>query len=58
MIFYFIDDGSTDGTWEIIKNIKKKNNKKVFLIKRKQREELAKLIKMVCILHIKKNILC
>ena len=33
--FLFIDDGSTDGTWEIIKKIKKSNKKRVFTIRRK-----------------------
>lgn len=40
--FLFIDDGSTDGTWEAIKNIKKSNNKKIFLIKRKKRKGIGK----------------
>ena len=40
--FLFIDDGSIDGTWEIIEKIKKNNKKKVFTIKRKKREGLGK----------------
>ena len=40
--FLFIDDGSTDGTWDIIKKIKKKNTKKVFTIRRNNRKGLGK----------------
>ena len=40
--FLFIDDGSIDGTWEIIKNIKKSNKKKVFTIKRSNRKGIGK----------------
>ena len=35
--YLFIDDGSNDGTWEIIKKIKKNKKNKVFTIKRKNR---------------------
>ena len=40
--YLFVDDGSTDGTWEIIEKIKNKNKKKVFIIKRRKREGLGK----------------
>ena len=40
--FLFIDDGSTDGTWEIIKKIKKSNKKRVFTIRRKNRKGIGK----------------
>ena len=40
--FLFIDDGSTDGTWEIIKKIKKSNKNKVFVIRRQNRKGLGK----------------
>ena len=40
--FLFIDDGSTDGTWESIIKIKKSNKKKVFTIKRQDRKGLGK----------------
>jgi len=40
--FLFIDDGSVDGTWEIIKKIKKSNRNKVFVIRRKSRKGLGK----------------
>ena len=40
--FLFIDDGSTDGTWDIIKKIKRKNKEKVFIIRRNKREGLGK----------------
>ena len=40
--FLFIDDGSTDGTWDIIKKIKKKNKEKIFIIRRNKREGLGK----------------
>ena len=40
--FLFIDDGSTDGTWKIIKKIRENNKKKVFTIRRKKREGLGK----------------
>ena len=38
----FVDDGSTDGTWEEIIKIKKKAKTKVFAIRRNQREGLGK----------------
>ena len=40
--YLFIDDGSNDGTWEIIKKIKKNKKNKVFTIKRKNREGIGK----------------
>jgi len=40
--FLFIDDGSSDGTWEIIEKIKKKNKHKVFTIKRNSRKGLGR----------------
>ena len=40
--FLFIDDSSTDGTWEIIKKIRSNNKKKVFIIRRKKREGLGR----------------
>ena len=40
--FLFIDDGSTDGTWQIIKKIKKNKKKKVFTIRRQNRKGLGK----------------
>ena len=40
--FLFIDDGSNDGTWEKIKEIKKNNKKSVFVIRRQNREGLGK----------------
>ena len=40
--FLFIDDGSTDGTWKIIKKIKKGNKKRVFTIRRKNRKGIGR----------------
>ena len=40
--FLFIDDGSSDGTWKIIKKIRENNKKKVFTIRRKKRKGLGK----------------
>ena len=40
--FLFIDDGSTDGTWQIIKKIKKNKKNKVFTIRRQNRKGLGK----------------
>ena len=40
--FLFIDDGSVDGTWEKIKEIKKNNKNKVFIIRRQNRKGLGK----------------
>ena len=40
--FLFIDDGSDDGTWEIIKKIKKSNKNKVSTIKRQKRNGIGK----------------
>ena len=40
--YLFIDHGSTDGTLEKIKKIKKKDPKKIFLIKKKIREGIGK----------------
>ena len=40
--FLFIDDGSTDGTWQIIKKIKKNKKNKVFTIRRQNRKGLVK----------------
>ena len=50
--FLFIDDGSTDGTWDIIKKIKRK-----FLLLEKIKEKAwVRLTKMVYGGLIKKNI--
>ena len=38
----FIDDGSTDGSWEIIMKIKNNKKNKVFVIRRNQRKGLGK----------------
>jgi len=40
--FLFIDDGSIDGTWKIIKKIKKSNKNKVSTIKRQKRNGIGK----------------
>ena len=40
--YLFIDDGSTDGTLELIKNIIKNNKKNTFLLKRKKRHGIGK----------------
>ena len=40
--FLFIDHGSTDGTLEKIKKIKKKNSDKVYLIQKEKREGIGK----------------
>ena len=40
--FLFIDDGSNDGTWEVIKKIKKNKKNKVFTIRRKNRQGIGK----------------
>ena len=40
--FLFIDDASSDGTWEIIEKIKKSKKKKIFTISRKKRLGLGK----------------
>ena len=40
--FLFIDDGSNDGTWEIIKKIKKSNKNNVFILRRNERKGLGK----------------
>ena len=45
--YLFIDHGSTDGTQEIIKKLKKKTRLKILSFKKKSERELAKLIKMV-----------
>ena len=40
--YLFIDHGSDDGTQEILKDIKKKNKQKVFIIQKKKREGIGK----------------
>jgi len=40
--FLFIDDGSVDGTWEKIKEIKKSNKNRVFIIRKQNRKGLGK----------------
>ena len=54
--FLFIDDGSTDGTWEIIKKIKKSNKKRVFTIRRKNRKGIGKAHKDGLLWAYKKKI--
>ena len=40
--YLFIDHGSNDGTQEILKEIKKRNKQKVFIIQKKNREGIGK----------------
>ena len=40
--YLFIDHGSNDGTQEILKEIKKRNKQKVFIIQKKNMEGIGK----------------